>query len=76
MIYFHSYKNPGLIIDIAADIRKINNTAVFAKKTGIIILGGGVIKHHICNANLMVSFFFCLFFLNYSFGGKIGILIF
>ncbi|KND05101.1 deoxyhypusine synthase [Spizellomyces punctatus DAOM BR117] len=53
MIYFHSYKNPGLIIDIAADIRAVNNEAVFAKKTGVIILGGGVIKHHICNANLM-----------------------
>lgn len=24
-----------------------------AKKTGMIIVGGGVIKHHICNANLM-----------------------
>lgn len=23
--------------------------------TGMIILGGGVIKHHICNANLMVT---------------------
>ncbi|KAJ3292888.1 hypothetical protein HK104_004926 [Borealophlyctis nickersoniae] len=53
MIYFHSYKNPGLIIDIAADIRAINNEAVFAKKTGVVILGGGVVKHHICNANLM-----------------------
>ncbi|KAJ3150251.1 hypothetical protein HDU89_003340 [Geranomyces variabilis] len=53
MIYFHSYKNPGLIIDIAADIRAVNNEAVFAKKTGMIILGGGVVKHHICNANLM-----------------------
>jgi deoxyhypusine synthase len=53
MIYFHSYKNPGLIVDIAADIRSINSEAVFAKKTGMIILGGGVIKHHICNANLM-----------------------
>lgn len=53
MIYFHSYRNPGLIIDIAADIRNMNNEAVFAKKTGMIILGGGLIKHHICNANLM-----------------------
>lgn len=53
MIYFHSYKNPGLIVDIAADIRAMNNEAVFAKKTGMIILGGGIIKHHICNANLM-----------------------
>jgi deoxyhypusine synthase len=53
MIYFHSFKNPGLIVDIAADIRLINETAVYAKKTGMIILGGGVVKHHICNANLM-----------------------
>ncbi|KAK3826241.1 MAG: deoxyhypusine synthase [Linnemannia elongata] len=53
MIYFHSYKSPGLIIDIVSDIRNMNNQAVFAKKTGVIILGGGVVKHHICNANLM-----------------------
>ncbi|TPX36695.1 hypothetical protein SmJEL517_g01225 [Synchytrium microbalum] len=53
MIYFHSYRNPGLVIDIASDIRSINNQAVFAKKTGVIILGGGVVKHHISNANLM-----------------------
>lgn len=53
MVYFHSFSNPGLIIDIASDIRKINSMAVFAKKTGMIILGGGVVKHHICNANLM-----------------------
>ena len=28
--------------------------SVYAKKTGMIILGGGVVKHHICNSNLMV----------------------
>jgi deoxyhypusine synthase len=55
MIYFHSYQNSGLVIDIAADITSINNQAVFAKKTGVIILGGGLVKHHICNANLMVG---------------------
>ena len=53
MIYFHSYKNPGLIVDIAEDIRRINDIAIHAKKTGMIILGGGVVKHHIFNANLM-----------------------
>ncbi|RWS06577.1 putative deoxyhypusine synthase-like isoform X3 [Dinothrombium tinctorium] len=53
MIYFHSYRNPGLVIDIAQDIRRLNSMAVKAKKTGMIILGGGVVKHHICNANLM-----------------------
>lgn len=55
MIYFHSYKNPGLVIDIASDIKAINCEAVHAKRTGMIILGGGLVKHHICNANLMVS---------------------
>jgi len=29
--------------------------AVKAANSGMIIIGGGVIKHHICNANLMVS---------------------
>ncbi|KAJ1912509.1 Deoxyhypusine synthase [Mycoemilia scoparia] len=53
MLYFHSYKNPGLVLDLVEDIRAINNEAVFAPKTGMIILGGGIIKHHICNANLM-----------------------
>jgi deoxyhypusine synthase len=38
---------------VGADIRGINNKAVYAKKSGMIILGGGLIKHHICNANLM-----------------------
>mmetsp|Transcript_3502 Transcript_3502/g.13386 ORF Transcript_3502/g.13386 Transcript_3502/m.13386 type:complete len:434 (-) Transcript_3502:56-1357(-) len=53
VIYFHSYKNPGLILDIAQDVRHINRKAVHAKKSGVILLGGGVIKHHILNANLM-----------------------
>ena len=53
MIYFMSYRNPGLIVDIAHDIRRINDIALKAKASGMIILGGGLIKHHICNANLM-----------------------
>ncbi|CAH1787127.1 unnamed protein product, partial [Owenia fusiformis] len=53
MIYFHSYKNPGLILDIAGDVRKMNNQTVYAENTGMIILGGGLVKHHICNANMM-----------------------
>ena len=52
-IYFHSVNNPGLVVDTAADIKAINDIAVGAQKTGMIILGGGLIKHHICNANLM-----------------------
>lgn len=53
MIFFHSYKNPGLVLDIVEDLRLINTQAIFAKRTGMIILGGGMVKHHIANANLM-----------------------
>ncbi|NXQ61844.1 DHYS synthase, partial [Anthoscopus minutus] len=54
MIFFHSYKRPGLVLDIVEDLRLINTQAIFAHKTGMIILGGGLVKHHIANANLMV----------------------
>ena len=56
MLYFHSYQSEegaGIIIDILADLRLINSSAVFPEKTGVIILGGGLVKHHILNANLM-----------------------
>lgn len=53
MMYFHSYRNPGLILDIISDLRRLNTVAVKAISSGIIICGGGLIKHHICNANLM-----------------------
>lgn len=53
MMYFHSFRNPGFVVDILSDLRRLNTMAVKAVNSGIIILGGGVIKHHICNANLM-----------------------
>ena len=43
------------MIHIIVDIRRMNSQAVYAQNTGMIILGGGVSKHHTCNANLMVS---------------------
>ncbi|KAK8671475.1 hypothetical protein V6N13_038071 [Hibiscus sabdariffa] len=48
-------EEPGLIIDVVQDIRAMNGEAVHAspRKTGMIILGGGLPKHHICNANMM-----------------------
>ncbi|CAG2064686.1 unnamed protein product, partial [Timema podura] len=73
MMYFHSYRNPGLVLDIIQgqctflrslsdylvlyerNIRRLNTIAVKALKSGMLIVGGGVVKHHICNANLMVS---------------------
>jgi deoxyhypusine synthase len=53
MLYFHSYKSPGFVLDINEDIRRINDLAVQSHATGMIILGGGIVKHHTCNANLM-----------------------
>ena len=53
MIYFFSYEHPDFRVDWAQDIRELNDLAITAKKTGLIILGGGVVKHHILNANMM-----------------------
>jgi len=53
MLYFHSYKRPGFILDINEDIRRINDLAIRSHCTGQVILGGGLVKHHTCNANLM-----------------------
>lgn len=53
VIYFGSYDNDDFILDVSRDVREINDIAMKAKRTGMIILGGGLIKHHICNANLM-----------------------
>jgi deoxyhypusine synthase len=53
MIYFHSYKRSGFTLDIARDIRRINDMSVQSYASGQIIIGGGLVKHHTCNANLM-----------------------
>jgi len=53
MIYFHSFRNPGLVIDIVTDIRELNESSRKARKAGMIILGGGVCKHQIANAMLI-----------------------
>jgi len=53
MVFFHSVRRPGFVIDIVQDITRLNKSALEAKCTGMLIAGGGLIKHHICNANLM-----------------------
>ena len=52
-IYFFQFKHPDFKIDIVEDVRWFNNTSVGLKKSGIIILGSGVIKHAILNANML-----------------------
>lgn len=43
MLYFHNYKREGLVLDIVADIRAMNDHAIKSKprRTGMIVLGGG-----------------------------------
>ena len=53
MIHFFMYKHPDFKLDIAKDIHDMNEFTITQKKTGTIILGGGVVKHHINNANMM-----------------------
>src|SRR3972149_828393 len=53
MIHFFMYKNPDFKIDIANDIHELNEFTITREKTGIIILGKGMMKHHILNSNMM-----------------------
>ena len=55
MLYFHTFKSSPKFLDISItrDIRRINDIAMNAKRAGMIILGGGLVKHHIANACLM-----------------------
>ncbi|KAI9810934.1 MAG: Deoxyhypusine synthase [Phylliscum demangeonii] len=55
MLYFHTFKSAPrqLRVDVVEDIRRVNTLAVRAKRAGVIVLGGGLVKHHINNACLM-----------------------
>lgn len=52
MIYFFKNKHPNFRLDVSDDIVEINNSTIGKKKTGMIILGSGIVKHHINNANM------------------------
>ena len=52
-IYFFSFKRSDFAIDIVEDTKRLNNTTIGLKKSGLIILGAGVVKHAILNANML-----------------------
>jgi len=52
-IYFFKFKHPDFEIDVAEDIKRFNDTTIGLKKSGVIILGSGIIKHSILNANML-----------------------
>jgi deoxyhypusine synthase len=53
MLYFFSFKHPSFKMDIVRDMKRLNDLTLDAKKTGLIILGAGVVKHCILNANML-----------------------
>ncbi|MEX2017624.1 MAG: deoxyhypusine synthase [Candidatus Pacearchaeota archaeon] len=53
MMHFFMYKHPDFKVDIASDIHELNEFTITRKKTGLIILGKGMMKHHILNSNMM-----------------------
>lgn len=51
-VYFFKYKRPDFVMDIAEDTRRLNDTTIDQQKTGLVLLGSGVVKHAILNANM------------------------
>ncbi len=52
-IYFFNSKRPQFKIDLVGDIKEFNDSTVGLKKSGVIILGSGIVKHSILNANML-----------------------
>jgi deoxyhypusine synthase len=52
-IYFFKHKHNDFVIDIAEDVKVMNDSTIGLKKAGAIILGGGVVKHAILNALML-----------------------
>jgi deoxyhypusine synthase len=52
-LYFFKQKQPEFGIDAAGDLKPLGQLVLDADKTGGIILGGGVAKHHAIGANIL-----------------------
>ena len=52
-IYFFNSKHEDFKIDIVRDVKEFNDLTVGLEKSGVIVLGAGVVKHSILNANML-----------------------
>lgn len=52
-LHFFKEENPDFVIDVTADLKPLGQSILDAEKTGAIILGGGISKHHIIGANII-----------------------
>ncbi len=51
--YFFKQSNPEFGIDVTKDMSKLASLVLNANKTGAIVLGGGISKHHVIGVNLL-----------------------
>lgn len=51
--YFFKQQNKGFAIDVTKDMGKLAQLSLNAEKTGGIVLGGGISKHHAIGVNLL-----------------------
>ncbi|MCK5018007.1 MAG: deoxyhypusine synthase [Candidatus Peribacteraceae bacterium] len=51
--YFFKQDHPDFGIDVTGDMKSLADITLNAEKTGGIILGGGISKHHVLGANLV-----------------------
>jgi len=52
-MHFFKQENPDFAVDATKDMKELSNLVLTAEKTGAIILGGGISKHHIIGANIL-----------------------
>lgn len=51
VLFTNSFKN-DLVIDLIQDTKEICKLGMRAQKSGAIVMGGGIPKHHILNSNI------------------------
>ncbi len=52
-MYFFKQQHKDFVLDITGDMEKLAQTILTADKTGAIVLGGGISKHHTIGVNLL-----------------------
>ncbi|MBI5390753.1 deoxyhypusine synthase [Candidatus Woesearchaeota archaeon] len=52
MLYFFKQSHPEFLLDVTKEIKDIVDIALNADKAGAILLGGGISKHFVLNANI------------------------
>jgi len=50
IMYVFKHKNPGFKMDVIEDTKRLNDSTANLEKSGVVLLGSGVVKHSILNA--------------------------